>query len=132
MGFKIAFIFGVLLMAVTSGSFMYIKYLNAEIGVLKGNQVVLETKITEQNESIKNYLAKQEKITEQLSDLEAQKNVAQREVNDLRNKFAKHDLNTLAMAKPKMLETRINRATQRVFDGLVEMTKPEKYNDKNN
>ena len=131
MGFKIAFILGLLLMGVVSGSYMYIKYLNEQVAILKGNQIVLETKIKEQNDSIKNYLAKQENINNQIVDLEVQKNKAQREVNKLRNTFAKHDLDNLALVKPKLIEIRINKGTKRVMQGLIDLTNPEQFNEKN-
>ena len=131
MGFKLAFMMGLLLTGVASGSYMYIKYLNGQISVLKGNQIVLETKIEEQNASIKSYLAKQESINLQLADLEVQKNIAQREVNNLRNTFAKHDLDNLAIVKPKLIETRINKGTKRVIQELIDLTNPEQFNEKN-
>tara|TARA_R110000824_G_scaffold50752_7_gene141555 strand:- start:31065 stop:31472 length:408 start_codon:yes stop_codon:yes gene_type:complete len=131
MGFKIAFILGLLLMGVVSGSYMYIKYLNEQVAILKGNQIVLETKIKEQNDSIKNYLAKQENINNQIVDLEVQKNKAQREVNKLRNTFAKHDLDNLALVKPKLIEIRINKGTKRVMQELIDLTNPEQFNEKN-
>jgi hypothetical protein len=129
MGFKLALIMGLLLTGVVSGSYMYIKYLNGQISVLKGNQIVLETKIEEQNASIKSYLAKQESINLQLADLEVQKNIAQREVNNLRNTFAKHDLDNLAIVKPKLIETRINKGTKRVMQELIDLTNPEQFNE---
>lgn len=122
---------GLLLTGVVSGSYMYIKYLNGQISVLKGNQIVLETKIEEQNASIKSYLAKQESINLQLADLEVQKNIAQREVNNLRNTFAKHDLDNLAIVKPKLIETRINKGTKRVMQELIDLTNPEQFNETN-
>jgi hypothetical protein len=131
MGFKLALIMGLLLTGVVSGSYMYIKYLNGQISVLKGNQIVLETKIEEQNASIKSYLAKQESINLQLADLEVQKNIAQREVNNLRNTFAKHDLDNLAIVKPKLIETRINKGTKRVMQELIDLTNPEQFNETN-
>ncbi len=131
MGFKLAFMMGLLLTGVASGSYMYIKYLNGQISVLKGNQIVLETKIEEQNASIKSYLAKQESINLQLADLEVQKNIAQREVNNLRNTFAKHDLDNLAIVKPKLIETRINKGTKRVMQELIDLTNPEQFNETN-
>lgn len=121
---------GLLLTGVVSGSYMYIKYLNGQISVLKGNQIVLETKIEEQNASIKSYLAKQESINLQLADLEVQKNIAQREVNNLRNTFAKHDLDNLAIVKPKLIESTVNKGTQRVMQGLIDLTNPEQFNEK--
>ena len=48
MGFKLSLILGLLLV----GSAVYIKSLHSELSTLKGNQVVLEGKIEEQNASI--------------------------------------------------------------------------------
>ena len=42
---KLSLILGGLLIATAAGSFYYIDYLNEQIGILKGNQVVLETEI---------------------------------------------------------------------------------------
>lgn len=130
MGFKLAFVLGLMLVGTSAGSFMYIKYLNEQISTLKGNQIVLETKIAEQNESIKNYLAKQESVNEQIMVLEAAKNDAMREVNNLKNTFAKHDLNNLALVKPKLIETRVNKGTKRVMQGLIDLTNPNQFDEK--
>ena len=59
MGFKLAIILGALLLASLAGSASYIKYLNNQMAVLKGNQIVLETQIQTQNDSIDAYLKKQ-------------------------------------------------------------------------
>ena len=97
-------------------------FLLDQISTLKGNQIILESKISEQNESIKQYLAKQEQLSASLSTLEAEKQNALREVNKLRNTFAKHDLDNLALNKPKLVEKMVNRGTKRVIDNLVELT----------
>ena len=52
-----------------------------------------------------------------------------REVNALKQTFAKHDLDNLALAKPKMIETRVNRASKRVFDDLVKITNPTQFDE---
>jgi hypothetical protein len=118
MGFKLSLILGVLLAASLAGSW----FLLDQISTLKGNQIILETKISEQNESIKQYLAKQEQLSASLGTLEAEKQNALREVNKLRNTFAKHDLDNLALNKPKLVEKMVNRGTKRVIDNLVELT----------
>ncbi len=69
MGFKLSLILGVLLVATVSGSAFYVKYLNNQISTLQANQIVLEDKIIEQNESIKNYLAKQKETMAQMEKL---------------------------------------------------------------
>ena len=56
MGFKMSLILGVLLVATVAGSAGYIKYLHEQLAIALGNQIVLESKIEEQNESIDRYI----------------------------------------------------------------------------
>ena len=127
MGFKLAMILGALLLASLAGSASYIKYLNNQMAVLKGNQVILENQIEEQNASIDAYLKKQEQVSFQLKSMEAEKNEALREFNNLRDKFSKHDMNSLALAKPKLIETRVNNGTRKVKEALVKITDPNQF-----
>ena len=118
MGFKLSLVLGLLLAASLTGNWVLVK----QIATLKSNQIVLESKISEQNDSIKQYLAKQEQLSASLGVLEADKQNALREVNKLRNTFAKHDLDNLALNKPKLVEKMVNRGTKRVIDNLVTLT----------
>jgi cell division protein FtsB len=118
MGFKLSLILGVLLVASLAGS----KYLFDQLSQAKANQVILESKITEQNDSIKQYLAKQEQLSADLGELEAQKQNALREVNKLRQTFAKHDLDNLALNKPGLIEKIVNKGSKKVMTDLVELT----------
>ena len=127
MGFKLAVILGALLVTSLVGSASYIKYLNNQMAVLKGNQVILENQIEEQNASIDAYLKKQEQVSFQLKSMEAEKNEALREFNSLRDKFSKHDMNSLALAKPKLIETRVNNGTRKVKEALVKITDPNQF-----
>ena len=127
MGFKLAIILGALLLASLAGSASYIKYLNNQMAVLKGNQVILENQIEEQNASIDAYLKKQEQVSFQLKSMEAEKNEALREFNSLRDKFSKHDMDSLALAKPKLIEKRVNNGTRKVKEALVKITDPNQF-----
>jgi len=127
MGFKLAMILGALLLASLAGSASYIKHLNNQMAVLKGNQVILENQIEEQNASIDAYLKKQEQVSFQLKSMEAEKNEALREFNSLRDKFSKHDMDSLALAKPKLIETRVNNGTRKVKEALVKITDPDQF-----
>lgn len=130
MGFKLAFVFGFMFVATAGASYMYIKYLQDQNAILRGNQVVLESKIEEQNESIENYLDQQANVASQLNSMEAEKNAALREFNTLRDKFSRHDLEDLALNKPVLIQTRVNRGTQRVMDDLVALTDPNQFDEK--
>tara|TARA_E500000305_G_C3903120_1_gene179704 strand:+ start:103 stop:489 length:387 start_codon:yes stop_codon:yes gene_type:complete len=118
MGFKLSLILGGLLVASLAGS----TYLFNQLTQAKANQIVLEDKISEQNDSIKQYLAKQEQISADMNKLEAEKQNALREVNKLRNTFAKHDLDNLALNKPGLIEKIVNKGTKQVMTDLVELT----------
>lgn len=129
MGFKLSIILGGLLIATISGSAFYIKYLNNQVSTLKANQVILTDKIAEQNESIKNYLNKQKETMQQMEFLEAERREAMRSVTELRNKFAKHDLNNLALMKPGLIENRVNKGSKKVFDELMQITSIDKKDE---
>ena len=118
------------LLLVASGSYVWIGKLNDEIAILKGNAIVLESEITKQNEQIKKNLAQQQKTYAQIDSLTKKNQDNMREVNALKQTFARHDLDALAMAKPKLLEGKVNKATKRVFDGLIKLTDPIQFDKK--
>lgn len=130
MGFKLSIILGGLLVLTASGSFFYIKYLNNQVAVLKSNAIVLETEIEKQNESIKNHLAEQKRVNEQMNVLQEQNQQAMREVKEVRDKFARHDLNNLALMKPGLIERRVNAGTKKVMTDLIELTNPKQFDEK--
>jgi biopolymer transport protein ExbB/TolQ len=130
MGMKLSLILGGLLFVTIAGSGWYINYLGDQISTLKGNQLVLETQIEEQNESIKQYLEQQKNQQVQLNQLEAEKQEAMKDVNRLRKTFANHDLDKLALAKPGLMQSRINKASARVMATLEELTNPNQFDEK--
>ena len=129
MGFKVSLILGGLLLVSVAGSLYYIDYLQDQISTLKGNQIVLETEIEKQNESIKNYLEQQKNQQTQLNQLEADKQEAMKDVNRLRKTFANHDLDELALAKPGLLQNKVNKASNRVMATLEKLSNPNQFNE---
>ena len=127
---KLSIGLGIALLLVASGSYVWIGNLNDEIAILKGNAIVLESEITKQNEQIKKNLAQQQKTYAQIDSLTKKNQDNMREVNALKQTFARHDLDALAMAKPKLLEGKVNKATKRVFDGLIELIDPNQFDEK--
>ena len=130
MGMKLSLILGGLLFVTIAGSGWYINYLGDQISTLKGNHLVLETQIEEQNESIKQYLEQQKNQQVQLNQLEAEKQEAMKDVNRLRKTFANHDLDKLALAKPGLMQSKINKASARVMATLEELTNPNQFDEK--
>ena len=124
---KLTLILGGLLIASIAGSAWYIDRLLDEISVLKANAIVLETKVAEQNNAIKNHLERQEKVQQQIQTIEKQKQEALREVNQLRNTFSKHDLDNFALSKPKLIEKIVNKGTKKVKEELIALTDPDQF-----
>ena len=130
MGIKLSLILGGLLFMTIAGSAWYIDYQADQIITLKGNQIVLETEIQKQNESIERYLEQQKNQQVQLDQLESEKRAAMEDVNRLRKTFAKHDLDKLALAKPGLIQNKINKASARVMATLEEITNPNQFDEK--
>ena len=124
--FKVSAFLGLMLLA----SGLWIKSLNSVIAGLQANQIVLETEVNRQNEQIRKNLEEQAKTYAQIDSLSKKNQDSMREVNALKQTFARHDLDNLALAKPKMIETRVNRASKRVFDNLVKLTDPNQFDEK--
>ena len=124
--FKVSAFLGLLLLS----SGLWIKSLNNVIAGLQANQIVLETEVNRQNEQIRKNLEEQAKTYAQIDSLSKKNQDSMREVNALKQTFARHDLDNLALAKPKMIETRVNRASKRVFDNLVKLTDPNQFDEK--
>ena len=130
MGAKLSLILGGLLIATAAGSFYYIDYLQDQIATLKANQIILETKVAEQNEAIEKYLDNQQKVQTQLVSLEKEKQAAMRDVNKLRKTFANLDLDQSALANPEDLQNRINKGSKRVLETLEKLTDPDQFDEK--
>ena len=129
MGAKLTLILGALLLSTIAGSSWYINKLLDEIAILKGNQIALENSIAEQNASIKKYITQQQDTQKQLNLLNAKNQEAQREVNKLKNTFAKHDLDNLAIAKPALIQKIVNKGTAQVKKDLIELTNPNQFDE---
>ena len=120
---------GVLLLATVGGSAWWIDRLQDNISTLKGNQIALEAKIQEQNEAIETALANQKKAQTLMASLEKEKQEAMRDVNKLRKTFAKHDLDELTLAKPELMQSKINKASKRVLENLEKLTDPKQFDE---
>ena len=129
MGLKLNLILGGLLLSSIAGSVWYIDRLQDNISTQMSNAEMVESQIAEQNAKIKQHLEKQQKTQEQINTLTAKNQESQREVNKLRNTFAKHDLDNLALAKPKLIENIVNKGTKKVKEELIALTNPNQFDE---
>ena len=130
MGMNLSVVLGGLLVVTIASTAWYIDYQADQISTLKGNQIVLETQIEEQNASIERYLQQQKAQEEQLNLLEEERRKAMQDVNRLRKTFANLDLDQEALADPVDLQNRINKGSLRVLTTLEKITDPEQFNEK--
>ena len=127
MGLKLNIIMAAVALRLITAMWFYIQFQSKEISQLKVNAVVLEGEIQKQNESIKNYLEAQQQRETQIADLQKQNQASQREVAKLKNTFARHNMDNLALNKPGLIENIVNKGTKKVKEDLIALTDPSQY-----
>ena len=126
---KLSLILGGLLIVSVAGSAWYIDYQADQISTLKGNQIVLETQIQEQNEAIERHLKQAQQQQQQMNTMAEENRKAMENVNRLRKTFANLDLDESALANPEDLQNRINKASARVMPTLEELSNPNQFDE---
>ena len=126
---KLSLILGGLLIVSVAGSAWYIDYQADQISTLKGNQIVLETQIQEQNEAIERHLKQAQQQQQQMNTMAEENRKAMENVNRLRKTFANLDLDESALANPEDLQNRINKASARVMTTLENLSNPNQFDE---
>ena len=98
--------------------------LQAEVQQALRNQALLEKTIADQNLEIQEQQKKQQAVLMKIDQLTQEHQLAMREVDDIRKKFARHNLDVLSLRKPKLIEKIINRGTVDVLTNLESITDP--------
>ena len=88
------------------------------------NQKLLEATIADQNAQIDQQREKQRAVLLKIEQLTEDHQNAMKEVDTIRKKFAKHNLDVLTLRKPKLIEKIINRGTAEVLNDLEAYTDP--------
>lgn len=125
-----------LLITTVGGSYFYINMQKAQISQLQvelqtavNNQAVLESTITQQNNELEVQLETQRQNQERITALTEANDQAREEVSEMRNTFARHDLNNLAIAKPGLIEGIVNRGTAQVLQQFIDLTDPRQFDE---
>ena len=93
-------------------------YLYNQNQVLSANNLALEGAVKEQQaamDTMRESFEKQGKPLNQMSRKNAQ---IEQEMNSYLDIFRRHNLNQLAIAKPGMIEKRVNNSTKQVFESI--------------
>ena len=85
---------------------------------LKENNIALEGAVATQEETIATLQTDFAKQGQSLNELTMKNNEIELEMNRYLDIFKRHNLTKLAFAKPGLIETRANKATKEVFDGI--------------
>ena len=88
------------------------------------NELLLENSIKGLNNQVVQAEQDKQKAFEQINILQEQNEQAREEVNNLKSKFDKHDMNMLSLRKPKLIENIINRGTKEVLGEFESITSP--------
>ena len=103
--------------------------MQVELQTCISNQAILENTINKQNEDIKSAVETAKKTQAQISTLNNQYTQSQQQVASLRNKFARFNLEGMAMTEPLILQGKVNRATARVIENFKKLTSDEEATD---
>ncbi len=107
------------------GGTIWFKYkkLSNDNATLRQNQIVLESANEVNTNTINTLQADAIRNEANRNELQEKLDASSKKSNDLSRLLARHNLEYLAEAKPKLIENRINRATKALFDELEGMTK---------
>ena len=136
MGFKLSIVLSIVLVAMAGGFKLYYDKSEAEKQAMAtqlqqamDNQQRLENAVATQNEQLEKAVAEQKESQVRIQGLTVANNQANERVEDLRNKFAQHDLDMLSLRKPGLVEKMVNRGTARVFQELKDLTDPDQFDE---
>ena len=86
------------------------------------NVETLKKEVEAQNQQMQDQIERNKVIQERISILAEENKTAMLEVDAIRKKFAKHNLDVLSLRKPKLIEKIINKGTREVLDDLEAIT----------
>lgn len=110
----IKYIVILLIIVALGGAFWYISNLQANLAIAKQNEEKLQEAIVTQQEVMKQMEADIEAIQEANKDLSNKVAAAQRDADNLAEKFNKRDFGALSKANPSRAEMLVNRGTSNV------------------
>ena len=104
------------------GAYYYYKDTQARIQILTENSAKLEAAHETQSNTIKTLKEDASKYRKLNKDLGIKLQQANTYKDKLISKLRKHNLTRLSQQKPKLVETKINRGTKRLFESFESIT----------
>jgi len=107
---------------VVYGGYYYYKDTQSRIQTLTENNAKIMAAKAAQDNTINTLIEDREKFDELNKELQTKLDKANDYKNTLIDKLRKHDLATLSMKKPGLVEKKINRGTEKLFRSLENLT----------
>ena len=95
-----------------------------QIKQAQANTQLLENTVAKQNQEFLDQQKTTQEVMQRVTELSEEHAKAVEEVNEIRKKFAKHNLDVLSLRKPKLIEKIINKGTANVLQNLETITDP--------
>tara|TARA_R100001530_G_scaffold102526_1_gene71300 strand:- start:964 stop:1386 length:423 start_codon:yes stop_codon:yes gene_type:complete len=137
MGFKLSIVLGIALVMLSGAFKLYYDKSEAEkmaiamqLQTSMDNQLRLENAIDIQNKQIEKAIENKKTSDARIELLTVSNNEATEKIDELREKFARHDLDMLSLRKPGLVEKLVNRGTATVFKELEDLTNPGQFDEK--
>ena len=131
MSWQISAGLGIVLALTLSGFKLYYDKAEAEkenllvqVRQAQANTELLEKTVAKQNQDLLDQQKKTQEVMQRVTTLSEEHAKAVEEVNEIRKKFAKHNLDVLSLRKPKLIEKIINNGTKGVLQNLEVITDP--------
>lgn len=111
------------------GAKYYYDSTQATIQRLSAEKAILDSALEQQTASLNQMQAQMERQNQLNTELQTSLQEANAGLNEMRSKFARHDLTRLAIARPGLIQTRINNGTVDVFREIEENTDNKSVSD---
>ena len=99
-----------------------IKILNKNISTLELDNELVKGRLNKQQEAIDNAISRQNDNVDKMADLNGKIRTISEGSRELSKLYADHDLNRLIVAKPNLMENKINEATKNIFNEFESIT----------
>ena len=107
---------------VVYGGYYYYKDTQSRIQTLTENNAKVMAAKAAQDQTINTLIADREKFDQLNKELQVKLDKANEYKDTLIDKLRKHDLATLSLKKPGLVEKKINRGTEKLFRSLESLT----------
>ena len=97
---------------------LYYWYASSTIESLKSENIAYELRDEQQKNTISLLEAARQEQTDNLRDMQITNQQIREQVERYLSIFERHDLSRLAAARPGLIETRVNTATEEVFNDI--------------